>query len=161
VFLTLNKIPGFIFIQNKGLNCSFIYYNILFCLYAYKIGNSKLNCNEYSPHSAILFPVNVMLTVTIVLEVIPYLRRLVVCFTSLRPGFEPRADRIWFVVDEVALGQVFSEYFDFLCQFSFHQLLHTHHLSSGAGTIGQSVADVPSGLSLTPRQETKKKLLLF
>jgi hypothetical protein len=62
-----------------------------------------------------------------------------------------------FLVDKVALGQVFSEYFGFSCQFSFHLLLHTHYLSSGAGTIGQSVADVPSGLSLTPPQETKKK----
>jgi hypothetical protein len=35
-------------------------------------------------------------------------------------------------------GQVFSEYFGFPCQSSFHQLLHNHpHLSSGAGTIGQ------------------------
>jgi hypothetical protein len=57
----------------------------------------------------------------------------------------------------VALGQVFSEYFSFLCQFSFHRLLHTHHhLSSGAGTIGQTVAAVPSELSLTPLQEEKK-----
>jgi hypothetical protein len=31
--------------------------------------------------------------------------------------------------------------------------------SSGAGTIGQTVADVPSGLSLTPPQETKKNYL--
>jgi hypothetical protein len=31
-----------------------------------------------------------------------------------------------------------------------------HHLSSGAGAIGQLVADVPSGLRLTPPQETKK-----
>jgi hypothetical protein len=54
-------------------------------------------------------------------------------------------------------GQVFSEYFGFPCQFSFHRLLHTHNLLSGAGTIGQIVADVPSGLSLTPPQETKKK----
>jgi hypothetical protein len=61
------------------------------------------------------------------------------------------------VVDKVALGQVFSEYFDFPCQFSFHRLLHTHNLSSGAGTIGQILADVPSGFSLTPPQETKKK----
>jgi hypothetical protein len=45
----------------------------------------------------------------------------------------------------------------FPCQFSFHRLLHTHHLSSRAGTIGQLVTDVPSGLSLTPSQETKKK----
>jgi hypothetical protein len=29
--------------------------------------------------------------------------------------------------------------------------------SSGAGTIGYFVADVPRGLSLTPPQETKKK----
>jgi hypothetical protein len=62
-----------------------------------------------------------------------------------------------FVVGKVALGQVSSEYFGFPCQFSYHRLLHTHHLSTGAGTIGQLVADVPSGLSLTPPQETKKK----
>jgi hypothetical protein len=62
-----------------------------------------------------------------------------------------------FVVDKVALGQVFSEYFGFSWQFLFHLLLHIHHhLSSGAGTIGQLVADVLSGLSLTPPQETKK-----
>jgi hypothetical protein len=58
----------------------------------------------------------------------------------------------------VAIGQVFSEYFGFLCQFSFHRLLHTQHLTSGAGAVGQLMADVPSGLSLTPPQETKKKL---
>jgi hypothetical protein len=33
------------------------------------------------------------------------------------------------VVDKVALGQVFSEY--------FHQLLKNHHQTSGAGAIGQ------------------------
>jgi hypothetical protein len=45
---------------------------------------------------------------------------------------------VGFVVDKVALGQVFSEYFGFLCQSSFHQLLYNHpHLSSGACTIGQ------------------------
>jgi hypothetical protein len=62
-----------------------------------------------------------------------------------------------FVVGKVALGQIFFEYFGFPCQFLFHRLLHAHHLSSGAGTIGQLVADVPSGLSLTPLQETKKE----
>jgi hypothetical protein len=51
----------------------------------------------------------------------------------------------------------FLEYFGFPCQLLFHRLLHIHHLSSGAGTIGQLVADVPSGLSPTPPQETKKK----
>jgi hypothetical protein len=34
-----------------------------------------------------------------------------------------------FVVEKVALGQVFSEYLGFSCQLSFHRLLlHTHHL---------------------------------
>jgi hypothetical protein len=63
---------------------------------------------------------------------------------------------VGFVVDKVALGQVFLEYFGFPRQFSFHLLLHTHHLSSGAGTTGQIDADVPSGLSLTPPEETIK-----
>jgi hypothetical protein len=57
-----------------------------------------------------------------------------------------------FVVDKVTLGQVFSEYFGFHCQFAFHQLLHNYNLSSGAGTIDQRVAAVPSGLSFTPRE---------
>jgi fatty acid desaturase len=56
---------------------------------------------------------------------------------------------VGFVVNKVAFG--------FLWQFSFHRLLHNHHhhLSSRAGTTGQLVADVPSGLSLTPPQEIK------
>jgi hypothetical protein len=52
-----------------------------------------------------------------------------------------------FLVDKVALGQVFSKNFDFPCQFDFHWLLHNDHLSSVAGTIGQTVAAVASGLS--------------
>jgi hypothetical protein len=60
------------------------------------------------------------------------------------------------MVDKVASGEVFSEYFSFPYQFSFHRLLHTH-LPSGAGTIGQLVADVPSGFSVIPSKETKKK----
>jgi hypothetical protein len=47
-------------------------------------------------------------------------------------------------------GEGYLEYFGFLCQFSFHRLLHIHRLSSGTGKIGQLVATVPSGLSLTP-----------
>jgi hypothetical protein len=65
------------------------------------------------------------------------------------PGFDPRSGHVGFVVDKVALGQVSSKYFGFRGQFSFHQTPHTH-LLSGAGTIGQLEADVPSGLSLTP-----------
>jgi hypothetical protein len=66
---------------------------------------------------------------------------------------------VGFVVDKVALGQVFSEYFGCARQFSFHRLLHIHHhLPSGEGTIGELVADAPSGLSVTPPKESKKKL---
>jgi hypothetical protein len=54
-----------------------------------------------------------------------------------------------FVVDKVALVQDSSEYFDFSYQILFHQLIHIHHhTSSRAGTIGQLVTDVPSGISL-------------
>jgi hypothetical protein len=56
-----------------------------------------------------------------------------------------------FVVDKVAFGQVFSEYLGFPCQNSLHRLLHSHHRSSGDGTIGKLVADVPYP------KETKKK----
>jgi hypothetical protein len=61
-------------------------------------------------------------------------------------------------MNEVALGQ----YFRFSCQLSFHRLLHTHlHLQSGTSTIGQLVADIPSGLSLTPSQEIRSNNYAF
>jgi hypothetical protein len=88
-----------------------------------------------------------ILTLTIAVS---YLMRLVA-------GFDPRSGHVEFVVDKVALGQIFSEYFGFPCQFSFHQLLYTHNQSSRVGTIGQLVADVPSGLSLTPKAPNKIK----
>jgi hypothetical protein len=72
------------------------------------------------------------------LKAAPYLKRLVAGFPPRRPGFDPRSGRVGFVVDKAALEQVFSEYCGFPCQSSFYQLLHNHHhLSSGAGTIGQ------------------------
>jgi hypothetical protein len=40
-------------------------------------------------------------------------------FPSRRPGFDPTSDHVRFVVDKVALGQVFSEYFGFSWQSSF------------------------------------------
>jgi hypothetical protein len=49
------------------------------------------------------------------------------------------SDHVGFVVDKVALEQVFPEYFGFPCQFALHRLLHSHHhLSSGAGAVGQN-----------------------
>jgi hypothetical protein len=35
--------------------------------------------------------------------------------------------QVGFVVDKVALGQIFSECFGFPCQSSFHQILHHHN----------------------------------
>jgi hypothetical protein len=57
----------------------------------------------------------------------------------------------------VALGQVFSEYVGFPCQFALHRLVynHHHHLSSGAGTIFQTVAAVPRDL-VSPHEEEKR-----
>jgi hypothetical protein len=61
-----------------------------------------------------------------------------------------------FVLDKVALGQVFSEYFGFPCQSSFHWLLHNHHPSSGAGTIGQQWPTYQVD-SVSPHPEKLKK----
>jgi hypothetical protein len=88
-------------------------------------------------------------------KAVPQLRPLLACFLPRLPGFELRSGHVGFVMDKEALGQILSEHFGFSCQFSFHRLLHIHHhhhhhLSSGAGTIDRLVADVPSGLSLTP-----------
>jgi hypothetical protein len=69
-----------------------------------------------------------------------------------------RSSKVGFVVAKLTLGQVFSEYLGFPCQPSFHQILH-HHNHPGAGTIGHSVADVPSEPSLdsTPHYANFKK----
>jgi hypothetical protein len=54
-----------------------------------------------------------------------------------------------FVVDTVALGQVFLKHFGFPCQSSFHQIFHPENYP-GAGTIGQLGAGMPSGPIWTP-----------
>jgi hypothetical protein len=88
---------------------------------------------------------------------VPQHRLLVAGFSPRWPGFHTRSVYVEFVVENVVLGQVFSEYFGFPCQFLFHRLLHiNHHLSSGAGILGQIVADVPSGL-MSPHPKKKKK----
>jgi hypothetical protein len=43
------------------------------------------------------------------------------------PRFELRSGNVGFVLDKVTLGQVFSEYFGFPCQSSFHEILHHNH----------------------------------
>jgi hypothetical protein len=55
--------------------------------------------------------------------------------TILIEVFVHRSGHVEFVVDEVALGQVFSEYFGFPCQFAFHRLLHNHHHHHHLGLV--------------------------
>jgi hypothetical protein len=47
-------------------------------------------------------------------------------FPPLQHGFAS-AQYVGFLVDKAALGQVFSEYFYFSYQSSFHQFLHHHN----------------------------------
>jgi hypothetical protein len=54
---------------------------------------------------------------------------------------------IEFILDEVALWRIFSGYFGFPYQVSFHRLLQ-NKLPSEAGTIGLIVVGLPSGLGL-------------
>jgi hypothetical protein len=53
-----------------------------------------------------------------------------------------RSGHVGFVVDDISVRQAYSEYFDFLCQLSFHQLLFPR-LSSW-GLVGHLVVDVPN-----------------
>jgi hypothetical protein len=55
-----------------------------------------------------------------------------------------RAEHVGFVVDKVALGQVISEYFGFLCQSSFHQFLYHHNHPGLALPIGSNWTSLPS-----------------
>jgi hypothetical protein len=80
-------------------------------------------------------------------------------FSPLSARVRPLSGHVGIVVDKVALGQVFSEYFCFPCQFSFHRLLHIYHhlhalrynrLISGRRTKWAQ-SDPP------PHKETKKK----
>jgi hypothetical protein len=60
-------------------------------------------------------------------KAVPQLKRLVAGFPPRRPRFEPGSSHVGFLVDKVALGQVFSEYFGFPYQSSLHQILHPHY----------------------------------
>jgi hypothetical protein len=43
------------------------------------------------------------------------------CLSLRRPGFAPMSVHVGFVVDKVALGQFFSEFFGFPLSVSFHR----------------------------------------
>jgi hypothetical protein len=88
------------------------------------------------------------------------LRRLVAGFPPRWSGFEPRSRHVRFVVDKDALGKIFSEYLGFPRPFSFHRLLHTHHLSSG---LVQEAKQWPTYQvdSVSPHAKKQKKRCFF
>jgi hypothetical protein len=56
-----------------------------------------------------------------------------------------------------ATGSVLSEYFGFPNQYSFHQMPHFSHLSSGAGTIGLLAASMLMD-SVSPHMRIKRRV---
>jgi hypothetical protein len=70
---------------------------------------------------------------------VPWLRRLVAGLSPRRSGFDPGSVHVGLVMDKVAMGQVFPEYFGFPLSFSFHRcsitrrnektnnIFHLHH----------------------------------
>jgi hypothetical protein len=57
---------------------------------------------------------------------LPYLKRSLAGFPPRRPGFDPKSGDMGFLVDKVALGQVFFDELGFPYQLSFHKILYTH-----------------------------------
>jgi hypothetical protein len=78
---------------------------------------------------------------------------------SRRLGFEPKSGHVGFVVDKVAVGQVFSEYFRFPCQFLFHRLPHIHHHLSSVADNNSSIGGRHTKWtrSHTPHKKKKRK----
>jgi hypothetical protein len=57
---------------------------------------------------------------------------------------------VGFMVDKVAQGEGVLRVLRILLPILISPTANHHQPSSGAGTVGQIVTDVPSGLSLTP-----------
>jgi hypothetical protein len=70
------------------------------------------------------------------LNLIRFGLRPVFWYFESRPGLAPRSVHVGFVVDKMALGQVFSESFGFPPSVSFHRCSIFTHISSGWWTMG-------------------------
>jgi hypothetical protein len=66
---------------------------------------------------------------------------------------------VGFVVDKVALGRVFSEYFGFPCQSSFHQILHHHNHLGQAKQANQWLPCQVDPVGLHPPLSELKKII--
>jgi hypothetical protein len=92
------------------------------------------------------------------LRAVPWLRRLVIDLSPRRPVFEPGSMHVGFVVDKVALGQVFLRVLRFFpCQYHSTVFLHTH-ISSGGWTVCPLAAAVQRR-SLAPSKINKKSTI--
>jgi hypothetical protein len=58
------------------------------------------------------------------------------------PGFEPKSGHVVLAVDEVALGQVFSYYLSFPCQFVFHRHLPSNSSRRTKWTYSHPIPNV-------------------
>jgi hypothetical protein len=63
------------------------------------------------------------------IKVVPLLRQLVARLLRRRHLFDPGSVQVGFVVDKVALGLVFSEYFGLPQSISFHQCSITRKMT--------------------------------
>jgi hypothetical protein len=96
---------------------------------------------------------NCLLTVALV--TMPELMWLITGFPLWWLAFEPRSGHVGFVVDNVALRQVFSKYFSFRYK-AFHQLCHTHHYSSSKTGINKPLTSViVDSVPLLPKKQNK------
>jgi hypothetical protein len=59
-----------------------------------------------------------------ILGAMPYIRHLVTGFSLLLPGFDPRSHYVGFPAGKMTPGHILTEYIEFPCNFSFHELLH-------------------------------------
>jgi hypothetical protein len=62
-----------------------------------------------------------------------------------------------FVVDEVSLGQVFSQYFGFPCQFSFYQIYHPELVQWASQLPTLEVHLLPPPPTKIKKKDRKKK----
>jgi hypothetical protein len=62
-----------------------------------------------------------VITAPTTMQAVSWLRRLAAGLPPRKPGFNPGSVHVGFVVDKVALGQVFPEFFSFPLSISFHR----------------------------------------
>jgi hypothetical protein len=139
LLLSITSCPIIIILEN----------NLSYCLQKKKFSNFDHRYNVSPIHLLALLVVrNVMKLVRVWVEclwsgsrlqnfeyqwskAVPWLRSLVASLSPRRPRFAPGSIHEEFMVYKMALGQVFSEFFDFLLSISFHRRSpNSYHLGN-------------------------------